>query len=38
MEIEAMDIFWTFAGIGALVFLALLGVAMIIFAGRNRKQ
>lgn len=38
VEIDAMDIFWTFAGIGALVFLALLGVAMIILAGRNRKQ
>ncbi len=32
-----MDIFWTFAGIGLLVFLVLSGVALIVLAGRNGK-
>jgi hypothetical protein len=30
-----MEIFWTFAGIGALVFLVLSGVALLIFASRK---
>jgi hypothetical protein len=31
-----MEVFWVYAGIGVLVFLALGGVALIIFAS-NRK-
>jgi hypothetical protein len=33
-----MPIFWTFAGIGLLVFLSLCGVALIIFAARRRER
>lgn len=31
-----MDIFWVFAGIGVIAFLALTGVALIILASRRR--
>jgi hypothetical protein len=32
-----MEVFWIYAGIGLLVFLALGGVALIIVASRNPK-
>lgn len=33
-----MEVFWIYAGIGLLVFLALSGVALIILASRNGKS
>jgi hypothetical protein len=32
-----MDVFWIYAGIGLLVFLALAGVSLIIIASGNRR-
>jgi hypothetical protein len=32
-----MDVFWIYAGMGLLVFLALAGVALIILATRKPK-
>ena len=32
-----MDVFWIYAGMGLLVFLALAGVALIVFASRKSK-
>jgi hypothetical protein len=32
-----MEVFWIYAGIGLLVFLALAGVSLIILASGNRK-
>ena len=31
-----MDVFWVFAGIGVIAFLALAGVALIIVASKRR--
>jgi len=33
-----MDVFWIYAGIGLLVFLALSGVALIVVASRKPKS
>ena len=33
-----MDIFWIYTGIGVAVFLALSGVALVIFASRKPKS
>jgi hypothetical protein len=32
-----MDIFWVFAGFGAVAFLALAGVALVILAARRTR-